>query len=162
MLRPAGPQDAAAAHAVARAGMSTYTAFAGPGWTPPADTPEMIAARLARGWGVLAEHRGEAVGFGAAEAAREQSRAGALVPGLAHVWAIFVAEAHWGTGLAARLLTAVLDEAAGRGFAEARLHTPALQARARRFYAREGWRETGGPQWVAATGLDLVELRRDL
>ena len=49
---------------------------------------------------------------------------------------------------------------AGQGFTEARLYTPALQARARRFYAREGWTERGESFWVGELGLDLVELRR--
>lgn len=119
-----------------------------------------IDERLANGWGVVAEDDGVIVGLGAFEPAREEVREGALMPGLAHVWAIFVRETHWGVGIATALLATVTAEIARQGYAEARLYTPALQARARRFYAREGWRELGEPFAVEALGLDMVELRR--
>jgi GNAT superfamily N-acetyltransferase len=111
---------------------------------------------------VVAEERGEVVGVGAFEPAREPPRHGPHVDGLAHVWAIFVTESRWGTGVAAALLDAVTAEMAGRGYREARLFTPAAHARARRFYAREGWAERGEPVPVPELRLDMVELRRAL
>jgi hypothetical protein len=48
------------------------------------------------------------------------------------------------------------------GFPEARLYTPVGQARARAFYAREGWREVGPSDAAAELGLDVLELRRAL
>jgi GNAT superfamily N-acetyltransferase len=162
MLRPATTEDAAAALAVVREGFASYRSFGIPGWEPPAEPMHDMELRLAGGWGAVVEEDGEVVGFGAFEQAREELREGPEIPGLAHVWAIFARETHWGAGVATALLAAVTAEAARQGFAEARLFTPALQARARRFYAREGWSERGEPFAVEPLGLDMVELRRPL
>ena len=83
------------------------------------------------------------------------------VPGVAHFWQLFVRAPWWGTGLATELHAAAVAEAAHRGFAAMRLFTPAGQARARRFYEREGW--TGGAPFDDDTfGMPLVEYRREL
>lgn len=149
-----------AADAVVREGFASYRSFGIPGWEPPAEPMPELDVRLANGWGVVAEDGGEIVGFGAFSQARASAMEGPPLPGLAHVWAIFVRETHWGAGIANALLAAVTAEIARQGYAEARLITPALQARARRFYAREGWREVGEPFAAEALGLDVVELRR--
>ncbi|MCW2991246.1 MAG: family N-acetyltransferase [Solirubrobacterales bacterium] len=162
MLRPATAADVPAAEALVREGFGSYRAFGIPGWEPPEEPMRGMAERLAGGWGTVYDERGSVVGFGAFQQATEGAREGADVPGLAHVWAIFVRETHWGAGVARALLAAVTDEASGRGYREARLFTPALQARARRFYAREGWTEVGEPFAVELLGLDMVELRRPL
>jgi hypothetical protein len=60
------------------------------------------------------------------------------------------------------VLGALVAEIRRQGYSEARFFTPALQTRARAFYAREGWREVSGPMWVEALGLDVVELRREI
>ena len=161
-LRPATTDDAEAAHAVCVRGFAVYDSFGVEGYRRPGESPEELRGRLRNGWGHVAEHAGAVVGFAAAEPGREEVRTGALVAGLAHVWAVFVDEAHWGDGTATVLLAAVLDEARTRAFTEARLYTPALHARARRFYAREGWSERGEPQLVEHLGLELLELRRAL
>jgi GNAT superfamily N-acetyltransferase len=87
---------------------------------------------------------------------------GPLIADLAHVWAVFVAREHWGDGTGTALLRALTEQMRAQGFGSARLYTPAGQARARRFYAREGWTDQGPPELVAAIGLELVELRRAL
>ena len=161
-IRPATAADADAAQAVCERGFATYERFGVEGYRPPMETAHDLRARLLNGWGAVAEHDRAVVGFAAAEAAREEVRTGALVPGLAHVWAVFVDEAHWGDGTAAALLAAVTAEGRSRGFTEGRLYTPALQERARRFYAREGWTEQGPPELVEHLGLELVELRAPL
>ena len=161
-LRPATAADAEAAHAVCRRGLAVYERFGVPDYRPPTETEHDLRARLAIGWGCVAEHEGAVIGFAAAEAAREEVRTGPLVPGLAHVWAVFVDEPRWGDGTAGALLRAVGAEGRARGFTEGRLFTPALQARARRFYAREGWTEQGPPELVEHLGLELVELRARL
>ena len=84
------------------------------------------------------------------------------MPGLAHVWAVFVAESYWGQGIARRLLAALTDHIRDAGFAGARLYVAAGQARARAFYAREGWREVTRPFLVEKLGLELLEMRRSL
>lgn len=163
-LRPATPEDAEGAHAVFMAGFETYRSFAAPGWEPPHETVDEMRERLVAdgGWGVVGTEHGEIVAFGAYEPARgddRNPRIGPRIEGLAHVWAVFVAEPHWGTGAATAVLAALTGHMRDAGFAEGRLYTPAGQARARRFYAREGWVEPGEPFRVEALGLDLVELR---
>lgn len=161
-LRRSTPEDAAACHAVTQAGLATYRSFAGPGYRPPPERADDLGARLARSWGVVAEDGGEVVAFGAFEPARADVRTGPLVPGLAHVWAVFAAPSHWGTGVAAAVLEALVAAMRGQGHEEARLYTPALHLRARRFYEREGWEQRGEPFNEPALGLDLVQLRRAL
>ena len=51
--------------------------------------------------------------------------------------------------------------AARSGFRTMRLFTPEGQARARRFYEREGWAQHGEP-FEAGLGIPLVEYRREL
>ena len=167
-VRPIAPQDLRAAHEVAMEGFRTYRTFAPPGWEPPADLgADGVAERLSRegAYGVVALDGDTVVGFAAYEPAREQTDegfAGPLIPGLAHVWAVFVAESHWGRGVATQLMRALVDHIRAAGFREARLFVAAGQTRARRFYAREGWHEVTAPFLVAKLGLDLVEMRRSL
>ncbi|MEJ7783898.1 MAG: GNAT family N-acetyltransferase [Solirubrobacteraceae bacterium] len=164
MLRPATADDVPAAWALTRAAFEQYHSFGIEGYTPPEESVEDFGARLGAcgAWGVVAEAADEVAGIGAFEPAREQAKSGPLVKGLAHVFAIFVAEPHWGDGTATALLDAVVAEIRSRGYAEARLFTPAAQTRARRFYAREGWSERGAPVPVAELGLDMIELRRPI
>jgi len=82
--------------------------------------------------------------------------------GLAHLWQLFVRRAFQGTGVAGELHAAAIAAAAGRGFRLMRLFTPVAQARARRFYEREGWRTHGEPAMDAGLGLEVVEYRRAL
>ena len=72
----------------------------------------------------------------------------------------------WGSGLASRLHRLALEEAARQGYETIRLYTPVGQARARAFYAREGWVPAPPPAGRAFAepllGLDLLEYRRAL
>jgi GNAT superfamily N-acetyltransferase len=110
---------------------------------------------------VVAEADGEIIGVGAYIAAR-LARTGPLIPGMAHVAAVFVAEPWWGRGVGPALLDRLVERMRAAGYAEARLYTPVGQARARAFYAREGWREVAGPLPAPELGLDIMELRRPL
>ncbi len=165
-LRRARASDAPGIAAVCAAGFETYRSFAPPGWEPPADVgdAEQVQDRMRRedAFTIVAEGREAVVGAAMLAAART-GRDGPVIEGLAHVSLLFVAEAFWGTGLAAALLGGLVDEMRARGYPEARLYTPAGQHRARRFYVREGWTEVplalpGPPE----LGLDIVELRRRL
>jgi GNAT superfamily N-acetyltransferase len=94
---------------------------------------EGATKRLARegSYGVVAVDVDAIVGFAAYEPAREETDAGfagPLIPGLAHVWAVFVAESHWGHSVATRLLAALTDHIRR----EARARDSSLQARWRR------------------------------
>lgn len=85
-----------------------------------------------------------------------------VVPGLAHLWMLFVRPAHWGTGLAGRLHDLALDEARARGFDRIQLHTPERQARARAFYERRGWQREGPAFEDPMLALRIVRYRRPL
>ncbi|MBV9002310.1 MAG: GNAT family N-acetyltransferase [Solirubrobacterales bacterium] len=63
---------------------------------------------------------------------------------LAHISNLFVRRDHWRVGLAADLHRAALKEARAR-LQELRLLVAAGQARARRFYEREGWEPASDP-----------------
>jgi GNAT superfamily N-acetyltransferase len=107
-------------------------------------------------WCAVAEVDGEVVGHCSFLPAA-QWRGGDPDPGLAHLWQLFVRPAHWGSGAARELLAAAVDAAAERGFDRMRLFAAAGQARARRFYEREGWTALAPPALDPAFGMETVE-----
>lgn len=149
-----------------RLGFETYRSFAPAGWEPP--NPSVERARIADrlplpdAWCRIAQAGGETAGHVAILAAREQTGERLPIPGLAHLWMLFVREPWWGSGLAARLHGLAIDEAAERGYGSIQLYTPALQARARAFYERQGWTTDGVVTFEAMIGLDLVRYVRSL
>jgi GNAT superfamily N-acetyltransferase len=149
-----------------RQGFEGYRAFLPPGWEPPADEFEeaRISERLGLedAWCRIALDGAEPAGHVAFLAAREQTDARPLIPGLAHLWMLFIREPWWGSGLAPHLLSLAVAEAAGQGYAAMRLFTPAGQARARAFYEREGFASDGVRRWEPMLAFDLVEYRREL
>jgi GNAT superfamily N-acetyltransferase len=86
----------------------------------------------AKGW--VAERDDEVVGV--AVYARESETTGELR-------ALYVAPDAWGTGAAQALLGAALDAMRENGIEEALLWVGEANARARRFYEREGWSVDG-------------------
>jgi len=163
--RQAVADDAPRLAGLAVAGFETYRSFGPAGWRPPtvAEEVERVRATLAKPsiWCRVADDgaglAGHA-GFMASEHARFPERP----PELAHLWQLFIRRDWWGGGLAAVLLAAAVVAAAEREFEVMRLFTPAGQARARRFYEREGWTQRGGPQHAPAFGMAVVEYRRVL
>jgi GNAT superfamily N-acetyltransferase len=149
--RPATVADADAVIADVQAGFDSYKSFAPSGWRPPpfAERREMVAELLADAdtWALLALADGRPVGHVSFYPARERGpgerrhwRRRTLIPGLAHLWQLFVLPDWWGRGVAPALHGAAVAEMATRGFRAARLYTPTAHARARRFYERRGWR----------------------
>jgi GNAT superfamily N-acetyltransferase len=152
--RRARPSDAGTIARTVLLGAQTYVAFAPGEWmpVPPPNDVEMTTETLAKRdtWALLAEIAGEP--------AAHVSLFPYWQPGGAvYLWQLFVRPAWWGTGLAAGLHDEFLAEARRRGYREARLHTPAGHARARRFYERRGWRTTGSI--VSWRGLPVAEYR---
>jgi GNAT superfamily N-acetyltransferase len=141
-----------------------YRSFAPAGWEPPALGPEIERLRPLLGgddlWCVVAERDRRVVAHSSFQAAHT-SIAPAEDGQLAHLRALFVDREWWGCGLAGALHSMALEEAARREFTAIRLFTPAGQARARRFYEREGWEMTGEP-FENPLGLPVVEYRRGL
>jgi GNAT superfamily N-acetyltransferase len=69
---------------------------------------------------------------------------------------VYVAAAHRGAGVAAVLLSEAERQVAAAGFAGAWLAVVPGNARARRFYERQGWHDTGGFDYEAATATGTV------
>jgi len=142
--------------------LEDYSAFAPPGWTAPSlekideEGYESLADNDV--YCVLAESKDEVVGqitvLPATEAPHPNDD-----PALGHICNFFVTRDFWGAGLAGDLHRAALDAARERGFRELRLFVPAGQARARRFYEREGWLSVGDPFSDPITGFMLIEYR---
>jgi GrpB-like predicted nucleotidyltransferase (UPF0157 family)/GNAT superfamily N-acetyltransferase len=166
-------------------GFQGYLPFAPAGWTPRSaeDETEILRALLERddfccllawaehapaGWAgaervgvervgaerILAGHVGFLPAASAWRAVEDSD--------LAHLRQLFLTPDYWGTGLAGMLHTRALHAARERGFTAMRLFTPTGQARARRFYEREGWTVNGEPFCDPGFGLQLVEYHRSL
>ncbi|GAB7039482.1 MULTISPECIES: GNAT family N-acetyltransferase [Catenuloplanes] len=77
---------------------------------------------------------------------------------------VYVAAAHRGTGVAGMLLAEAERQVAAAGHDTARLAVAPGNARARRFYERQGWRDGGGFDFRAEVGdtILLVPVRRYL
>jgi GNAT superfamily N-acetyltransferase len=163
-LRRATPADAEALARGAIEGVAGYGEFAA-GWSGPRYEHELADARavledpeyhaiVAEADGVIA---GQVAVVPAAKAARPVED-----PALGHLRNLFVASEHWGTGLAATLLRAAEQDSRERGFTALRLFVAEGQARARRFYEREGWQAVTEPYHDPVPALSMVEYRRAL
>jgi GNAT superfamily N-acetyltransferase len=162
-LRPAAPSDAERLSAVVAEAFEGYRSIAPPGWEPPDPHGELDRFReyLASDgvWCLIAEEGTKVAGHVAIMPARIHQHPAADAA-MAHLWQLFVRPPWWGTGLATELHTRAIQEAAARGFSSMRLFTPAAQARARRFYEREGWTPAGDPSVDLDLGIPIVEYRR--
>lgn len=155
-----------------RAGFATYVDFAPAGWTPPRvpDERERMVELLSdeRTWAVLALIDGRCAGHVGMTPARERPGGGSaqgwqarrLIPGMVHLWQLFVLPEWWGSGVADVLHREFVTEARQRGYERGRLYTPAAHERARRFYERRGWHPLG-EQLNPELGLALAEYRLD-
>jgi GNAT superfamily N-acetyltransferase len=168
--RPATIADLDVLVADVQAGFDSYVDFAPLGWV----APELdggggnMAEILADGetWALIALADAGPVGHIAItpDRNREPGQPWASSPatlGQGYLWQIFVLPEWWGRGVAPLLHDAAIAEMRARGYERARLYTPALHARARRFYERRGWR-TSDEEWSEQLGLMLTEYRLEL
>jgi GNAT superfamily N-acetyltransferase len=164
-LRPARTADAEQLARGVADGFAAYREFAPPDWEPPSFEHEL--ALLEQGlpepdvWALLAEEDGELAGHVAIRSAAT-ALFGSAEPGVAHFWQLFVDPAWHGSGLAVVLHDEALREARERGYRAIRLFAAAGQARARRFYEREGWAAAGPAFMLEGFGMEVVEYRREL
>jgi GNAT superfamily N-acetyltransferase len=153
---------------VLAAAFDTYLEWTGSDWHPQIDVDERERERLRRRlgqpdvWCRLAESDGVPVGYVVLTAGWTREEPREPIEGLAHIWHIFVLPGWWGSGVAGRLLGDAMAEAARLGYRDARLWTPRDNGRARAFYRREGWRESGAERYAADVDLALVEYRLTL
>jgi GNAT superfamily N-acetyltransferase len=150
-----------------QAGFDSFAEFAPLGWEPrPVErdrewTIEVLSDRQT--WALLGLAGGRPVGHVAFVPAREPGHDDerhwserARIPGLAHLWQLFVLPDWWGRGVAPALHAASVAEMRARGFEQARLYTPASHVRARRFYERRGW-SARDEMWNEGLQLMLAE-----
>lgn len=142
-------------------GVEDYPSFAPPGWTAPSFEAELKHVREALAdpdvCCLIAESGGALLGqITVLPAARAPHPVEDV--SLAHISNLFVRRDHWGLGLAADLHRAAVEAAGARGFTELRLFVAAGQARARRFYEREGWLPASEP-FARHDGLTFIEYR---
>jgi len=154
------------------AGFESFLEFAPAGWEPPEPRLDITERILCRPdtWALIADDAdGRAIAHVAFTPARGQpfrEPAGAWrdrppIPGMAHLWQLFVQPAYWGQRVAARLHDAAIGEMAAQGYDRSRLFTPADNRRSRRFYERRGWIAVeDGPD--PDLGLPLAEYRRPI
>ena len=165
--RPATARDAVIAATVVIEGFETYRNFAPAGWRPPSRLEEErdLHMRLARGdvHARLALGEQAVAGFSSWAPACTRGEPPEPIPGRAHLSALFIARAHWGSGLATDLLAWAVTSMRDSGFREAQLFTPRDHGRARAFYEREGWRpEPDGAVFSPELDLDLMLYLRPL
>jgi GNAT superfamily N-acetyltransferase len=168
LLRDASADDAPAIAAMVAGCFDTYRSFAPAGWQPPPLDPDGsnlvrgLAGVGARGRIALAEPPAAVAGFCAWTPARTKEEPRDPIPGLAHLWMLFVAPAHWGSGLAAQLLGWAQAGMAEVEYDCARLWTPTAHARARAFYERQGWRASRREEFSPELDLPVLEYVLDL
>ncbi|MFJ9115381.1 GNAT family N-acetyltransferase [Streptomyces sp. NPDC102394] len=141
VLRPASPADVPAVAAIWRTGWRDGHLGHVPDELVAVRTPESFTARAAERVvdTVVAVAGGEVAGF-------------VVVVG-DEVEQLYVAAGHRGAGVAGALLTRGEEVVRGRGHRRAWLAVVAGNARARRFYERQGWVDEG-PFAYAAEGPD--------
>ncbi|MEU7831053.1 GNAT family N-acetyltransferase [Nonomuraea sp. NPDC049129] len=141
----------------------------------PFCTPKVAAAgveeRRTKWHGILAEVEAKGLGMDTILLARLNERPGAFArfgastsrPGHAEIHTFFAHPDVWGSGIAMALLMAVLDRVRDAGYDDVHLWTLRDSAQARRFYAKNGFAETGRTHdhdFGEGPPLALVELER--
>jgi GNAT superfamily N-acetyltransferase len=102
---------------------------------------------------------GEVIGFVSCGPDRDPDANPTLALRTGEVYAIYVVERVAGAGVGSALLRAAVDDLRARGFARARLWVLDANARARRFYEREGWTADGAAKTDEYRGATLSEVR---
>jgi GNAT superfamily N-acetyltransferase len=165
VLRPATDADAEALGRGVVEGIEDYREFAPPGWAPPPVSEAVEHAREllddADAWCEVAELDGRVIGQITILPAAN-TRVPARERGVGHLSYLMVDRAHWGSGVARALHAAAVEAARERGYAQLRLFAAAGQARARRFYEREGWAQRGEAAYDPIPGLVMTEYRLPL
>ena len=166
-VRPATHADLDALTALAVAAIETYADWTPEGWEPPDAAGERATwiGRLEEsgGWSELLEEAGgRVVAAVAFRPGRDGSPAdpGPLLPGVAHVSAVFVHPDRWRQGIAGALMRRAEQAMRDRGYESAQLFTPEL-APVRRFYEADGW-QADERRRVSRLGLTLIAYTKAL
>lgn len=98
----------------------------------------------------------------AMSARADDGRSSRNVAGLAHISSVATDPAHWGQGLAASSVAAVLSQARRRGFARCQLWVFEHNVQARRLYERAGFERSGREARVHEHGETMLHYIREL
>ena len=164
-IRRAGPADAPALARGAVDALDDYPGFAPAGWERPTYEQELdgLAELLADpDYHCFAALAGGVIVGQVVVLPAAHTKVPVEESGLGHLRNLFVDRSQWGSGLATTLLRTVEDDARASGFGALRLFVAEHQARARRFYEREGWHAVTEPYFDPIPGLPMVEYRRPL
>jgi GNAT superfamily N-acetyltransferase len=158
------PDDAAAAARLVIRCDATYLEWAEPGWhqddfDTERDRWERSFERPGNRARGAFDDSGELVAAIGWRAAADESLG--VIPGVAHIYAVFTDPARWRQGIAAALLAWGEAEMAGAGYEWARLWTP-REAPARAFYESLGWERDGRARWEEELRLELVGYEKRL
>jgi GNAT superfamily N-acetyltransferase len=150
IIRTATAEDIEAIAETVVEGFRTFGDFAPANWKlpdPPIDIEAFRAQMQLDGiWSRVAEDEGVPVAHVTILPAQQVDwRPLPDDPRAAFLWQIYTRRRYWGSGLAAELHGLAVAEARRQGFTAMLLYTPEGQARARRFYEREGWEVFGEP-----------------
>ena len=83
-------------------------------------------------------------------------------PGGARLAYLFVDPEYQGRGIGTQLMERALAEARRRGHRRAKLGTAVKNRRAREYYERAGWRDTGDRKFNPDLGLEMCDYALDL
>ena len=97
---------------------------------------------------------GEVAGFALVRSAVNDDE-----PGLGEVVLLYLEQHAWGTGAGPALFAECVSTLVDRGYANAVLWVAAGNARARRFYEREGWSADGASRVDVLEGAEIDEVR---
>ncbi len=163
-VRDLEPADADAAATLVHRCDETYREWAEPEWYPNSLESERGRWERAfdrpgnRALGAF-DPAGELVAaLGWREAANESL---GVIPGVAHVYAVFTDPSRWREGIATALLALGEEEMTAAGYEWARLWTP-REAPARALYEGCGWERDGRARWEEELRLDLVGYEKRL
>lgn len=158
-LRPGTPRDAIAIEAVRKASwQSAYghllppTYFAG--WDV-ADRATRRAPRPEARWIVAEDEAANLVGYVCHGPSRDLD----LPDSVGEIWALYVRPERFSTGVGRVLTTGALAALARSGHTDAALWVLADNPRARRFYAKAGFRPDGAERPIVIGDVTLSELR---
>jgi GNAT superfamily N-acetyltransferase len=150
-----------------RACEETYLSWAPRGWAPPpAIDARTVRLRSRAQWSrVAVDGDGRVIGLITFRAARTGDEpggpAGELVPGVAHVGALYVHPERWREGIGAALLACAEAAMVRDGYRLAQLWTP-VGAPAERFYRACGWAPDGRRGLNPWLGLAVVGYSKSL
>jgi GNAT superfamily N-acetyltransferase len=156
-LRPLEPGDIEPMLDLVAACDETWREWTPADWEPPSPASARWVSQLGapdRWTRIAVEPGGELAGFVSWGPARDGGD-WTLVPGLAHLGALFVHPRAWRRGIASHLLDAAIAAMRDAGYTRVRLNTP-VGAPAERFYAARGWQRDGRERWHETVGLPSV------